>query len=97
MDYRTGPLLSPQNDKARTLKRLVFDELAQAGESRVPLLRDEVEVAARVLNALLVQLPEAFASAAFAAHQTGVLHHAQVLGDGLAGEAGACRKFADGC
>ena len=53
-----------------------FDEALEAPERGVPLLRDEVEVAAGVLKALLIQVPEAFASALGASHQTGVLHDA---------------------
>lgn len=77
------------------MERLVLDEIAQAGESGVPVLRDEVEVAAGVLKAALIQLPEALASSTCASHKTRVLHHAQVFSDGLARDAGARGKFAD--
>jgi len=80
----------------RALERSILDEFAKAGEGGVPLLRDEVEVAAGVLETLLIELPEALAAAARAAHQTGVLHDPQVFGDGLTRYAGSCSESADG-
>lgn len=74
----------------------ILDKPAQAGKGGVPLLRDEVEVAAGVLKALLIQLPEAFAAAACAAYKAGVLHHPQMLGDGLTRNSGSRGEFADG-
>lgn len=85
------------NDKAGAFERSAFNKLLQASESVIPLLRNEVEVAARILEPLLIQLPKAFASTPRAAHKTGVLHHAQVFGDGLTRDASACSKPADGC
>lgn len=92
---RAGQAPPLQDDKARAFERLVLNELAQAGEGGVPLLRDEVEVAAGVLKALLIQLPEALASVPRTAHKAGVLHHAQMFGDGLPRDAGACGESTD--
>lgn len=74
----------------------VLDELAQADESVVPLLRDEGEVAARVFKALVPQLPNALAPMPCATHETRLLHHTQVLGNGLTGDVGADSEPSDG-
>lgn len=101
-DLKTARLAhnSPHNPcksegRVQSFEASVFNTLLQTGERHVPLLRDEVEVAARVLKALLIQLPEALASAARTAHEAGVLHHAQMFGDGLPRDAGACGESAD--
>ena len=54
-------------------------------------------MAARVLEPVPIQLPEALASALCASHKTGVLHHAQMFGDGLARDAGSRGERTDGC
>lgn len=74
----------------------LLHEFAETRKGGVPLLRDEIEVAAGVLKALLIQLPEALTSAPRATHKAGVLHHAQMLGDGLTGDSGACGEPANG-
>lgn len=94
---RLRPQSLLKNAGVQQLERSVFNKLLQPGESGVPMSRDEVEVVSRIPKALLVQLPETFASALRAPHETGVLHDAQMFGDGLAREAGASSKFADGC
>ena len=75
---------------------LLLHEGAQTGEGVVPLCGDLVEIMAGVGEAMLVELPDGFAAAAGAADQAGMLHHAQVLGDGLAGDARAFGEACDG-
>lgn len=53
-------------------------------------------MAAGVLKAALIQLPEALAPAARAADEAGVLHHAKMFSDRLTRDARARREFADG-
>src|SRR5439155_149934 len=60
-----------------------FDEALQPVECLVPLRRDRLQLPARVREPLLFQLPDALAPLLLAAHEAGVFHHAQVLGDRL--------------
>jgi len=74
---------------------LVFDEIAEAGESGIPLFRNQVEKAVCFFQAAPLQLPDAFASLPRIAHQAGSLHHAQVFRDRLTTELGASRESLD--
>ena len=74
----------------------VLDEVAQAAESVVPLPGDQIKVAAHILEALLIQLPDALPAVPCAAHETRVLHDAQVFGDCLTRDVEASGKPRDG-
>src|SRR5438874_8684959 len=65
-------------------RRSPLDERSQAPEGIVPLLRDSVQVSARLLEAPRLELPDALASATFAAHETRSGERMKVLRDGLA-------------
>ena len=54
------------------------------------MCRDQLEIPAYICEALLFQSPDALAPVLRAAHEAGVFHHAQMLGDRLTtdGEAG---------
>ena len=93
---RAGQAPPLQSVKVPAFERSVFNKLLQTREGGIPLLRDQIEMAARLLEPLLIQLPEAFAAAARAAHKARVLHHAQMFGDGLTRDAGSRGEFADG-
>jgi hypothetical protein len=73
----------------------LLDECAQAAEGAIPLLGDEVEVAARVSEALLPQLPDALATAPTAMHETSGFHHVKMF-DGLTADAEAGGEPRDG-
>ena len=74
----------------------VLDEFAQPPESVVPLPGDQIKVAADILEALLIQLPDALSAVPSAAHETRVLHDAQVFGDCLTRDAEAGGKPRNG-
>ena len=84
--------------KTHRLKPALFvlDELAQAAKGVVPLLRDDVEVAAGGPEPPPLQSPDTLASVARAAYKARRLHHAQVLGDGLTSDSRARRQPCDG-
>ena len=71
---------------------LLLDQLAEPYKSLVPLQRNQIQIAARLLKAPLLQLPEGLAPALFAAHETCSLQHAQVFADRLTRDAGALRQ-----
>jgi hypothetical protein len=75
---------------------LTLDETPEADERVIPLGRDFVEVTAGIVEAPRLQLPDAFAAALGAVHQTGVFHHPQVFRDGLTGYWKAFRQPGDG-
>jgi hypothetical protein len=83
----------PATTKSR---RSVLDEFTQPRESGVPLPGDQIEVAADILEPLLIQLPDALAAAPSATHETRVLHDAQVFGDGLTRDVEASGKPRNG-
>lgn len=91
-----GPQYWLKKARVQSFEPSALDEIAQAGKSGIPLLRDQVEVAARVLKTLLIQVPDALASAPRAARKTRVLHKAQMLRDGLTCDAGTRSECADG-
>ena len=74
----------------------LFDEKLELAERHVPLLRDQIQRAARLLQPAALQLPEAFLSPPAAAHQTRPGQHPQVLGDSLSSDARAHREPGDG-
>ncbi len=74
----------------------VLDEFAQPPEGAVPLPGDQIKVGADILEALLIQLPDALSAVPSAAHETRVLHDAQVLGDCLTRDAEASGKPRNG-
>jgi hypothetical protein len=72
------------------------DEFAQPRESGVPLPGDQIKVAADIPEAPLIQLPDALPAVPSAAHETRVLHDAQVFGDCLTRDAEASGKPRNG-
>jgi hypothetical protein len=78
----TGSFEKPNSNGCGT-RRSVLDEFAQPPESVIPLPGDQIKVAADLLEALLIQLPDALPAAPSATHETRVLHDAQVFGDCL--------------
>jgi hypothetical protein len=89
---------TPPIPESRTKMRRpsVLDEFAQAPESVVPLPGDQIKVAADVLEAQLIQLPDALPAVPSATHETRVLHDAQVFGDCLTRDVEASGKPRDG-
>src|SRR5207244_10892695 len=77
-------------------RRSLLDERSQALEGIVPLLRDSVQVSARLLEAPRLELPDALASATFAAHETRSGERMKVLRDGLARDGSARAQTHDG-
>jgi hypothetical protein len=77
-------------------RRSVLDEFAQPRESVVPLPGDQIKVAADILEALLIQLPDALSAVPSATHETRVLHDAQVFGDRLTRDVEASGKPRNG-
>jgi hypothetical protein len=74
----------------------VLDEFAQPPESGVPLPGDQIKVAADILEALLIQSPNALPAVPSATHETRVLHDAQVFGDCLTRDVEASGKPRNG-
>jgi hypothetical protein len=74
----------------------VLDEFAQPPESVVPLPGDQIKVAADILEALLIQLPDALSAVPSATHETRVPHDAQVFGDCLTRDVEASGKPRNG-
>lgn len=66
--------------------RFLLDQRFEAAERLVPFCRDAVKVVAEIVDRLRVELVEAFAAGADAAHNLGVLENPQVFGDRLARE-----------
>jgi hypothetical protein len=73
----------------------VLDEFAQPAEGVVPLLRNQVEIMARIFESALFQLPNALAPVSSAMHETRFLHYPQVFSDRLAGDLRACGEPGD--
>src|SRR6266568_9170341 len=65
------------------LARLALDKALQAVERLVPLCRNRLEMPACGRETPLFQLPDALATVRRAAHEAGVFHDAQVLGNRL--------------
>jgi len=65
---------------------LLLHERPEPSERLIPLLRDLLKVVPRLFKAPLLQSPNALAPAPCAAHEPRFLHHAQMLGDRLAGD-----------
>jgi hypothetical protein len=74
----------------------MFDKGLKASEGVVPFGGDAVEVVAEIEDGSGVELKEAVAAGADGAHDAGALENAQMLGDGLAGEARAVGELGDG-
>src|SRR5258708_33619248 len=74
----------------------VLDEFGQQPESGVPMPGDQIKVAADILEALLIHLPDALSAVPNAAHETRALHDAQVFGDCLTRDAEAGGKPRNG-
>ena len=72
-----------------------FDQGLEAGQGSVPVLGDEGEVLPEVVDGFGGQLEAALAAGAGAADEAGCFEDAEVLGDGLAGEAGALGELSD--
>ena len=77
------------------MRRFWFHQRPQTPKRIVPLAGDPVQVAARLLQALLVHTPDGFASTATAPHEARRLHHSQVFGDRLAGDPGTQGELGD--
>ena len=69
-----------------------FHECAEALKRHVPLRRDFLEIALDVGEPFGLQLPDALAPGSGAAHQSGALKSAQMLGDRLARNSAALRQ-----
>src|SRR5437879_3305741 len=67
----------------------ILDELAEPSQSLIPLLRNQVQVTAGIIQASQVQLPDALTSVPCAAQQARCLHDAQMFGDRLASDFGS--------
>jgi len=63
----------------------------------VPLPRDQVERALRLVQALRLQPPESLPSPSAGLRQTCARQHPEMLGDRLTGDTGAVSQSADGC
>src|SRR5580692_3300311 len=68
----------------------------QPAKGIVPLLGDQVEMAARLSEAPPVQSPNAFAPAPRAVDKPCVLHNAQVFRNCLTSDSRSCREPANG-
>src|SRR5207247_1775790 len=66
--------------------RLALDKALQTAEGLVPLCRNHLQMPACLRETPLFQLPETLATVRRAAHETGVFHDPQVLGDRLTGD-----------
>jgi hypothetical protein len=73
-----------------------FDCRLQTAKGIVPLLGDQVEMAARLSQAPPFQYPNAFAPAPRAMDETRVFHHVQVFRNCLTGDSRSRRESADG-
>lgn len=65
------------------MRAVSFDEGFQASESLIPLLRYQVQVVADFLHGLRIELEKALTPGADAAHNSGPLENAEMLGYGL--------------
>jgi hypothetical protein len=74
---------------------LFFDERFEAPESAIPLGGNAVEVIAKIVDGLRVELEQPVATGADATNNSDTFEDAQVLGDGLARELRAVRKLRD--
>src|SRR5439155_24025774 len=90
----TAAAVEAASGRASFPRRSPLDERSQAPEGIVPLLRDSVQVSARLLETPRRELPDALASATFAAHETRSGERMKVLRDGLARD-GIARAQAD--
>lgn len=87
----------PQSGDEIALRRegLFFDERFEAAEGPVPLGGYAVEVIAKVVDGLRVELEQPVAAGADATNNSGTFKDAQVLGDGLAREMRAAGELGD--
>src|SRR6267142_1757424 len=72
-----------------------LDKVLQPAERVVPLFRDQLEISMHLCEALLFQLPDILAPVSRTAHETGVSHYAQVLGDRLTRDGKLGRQLRD--
>src|SRR5258707_3421546 len=78
-----------QTDERRTLmvwahsRFMLLNERFQPGQRLAPLLGNEIEVGSDLCDRLGLEHEEVLATRSDAAHDSGVLQHAQVLGDSL--------------
>ena len=72
-----------------------FDHGPQPRERLIPLFGNEVEVGLDFLNGRRLEHEQAFASGPEVTHDAGAFQHAQVLGDGLPGQARPIGKLGD--
>lgn len=78
--------MAPKAFLAPAFRLSVLHESAESAKCCVPVLGNQVQVVARVLQAFLVQSPDVFAPLPRTVRQACLLHHHQVLCDCLAGE-----------
>ncbi len=84
----------PSTSRARS-SPLLFHHRAQPLQSLVPLIRNEVERAARFLQLLRSELPQPFAALAKIPYETCIGEHIQMFGHGLPRDLGTLGELSD--
>lgn len=77
-------------------EKLPLDKRFKTGEGLIPLMGDAIEVMLHGMKRARIENEAAFATGANAVDEASVLKHAEVLGDGLAGERRAGGELRDG-
>jgi hypothetical protein len=84
------------DDGVEVKRQLFFDKGFEASQRLVPFGGDAVEIIAKRVDGLGIELEEGVASGPDAADNSGTLQNAKVLGDGLAREMRAMGELRDG-
>ncbi len=78
-----GPVARLHARRAQRDRGLILDERFQACQRVIPLFRDALEGANRLVERVGLELEETLASFAHPAHEARPFEHAQMLGNGL--------------